>query len=167
MTALKLYRKRIIPSQMTLLKKDKILHFDNSILLTQWNTLHPKPEFSHGISCYFLDRGVKISKYYTKDNHLLYWYCDIMDYAYNPDENCLITTDLLADVLVYPDGKIKVVDLDEMAEAIEKELLSKELSATILRRLNTLLNAIYCGSFSDYTQYIELFEKNHAIHPSD
>lgn len=162
MTTLKLFRKRLIPFQMTLLKKDKILYFDDSVLITRWNTLNPKPDFSHGISCYFLKQGIKVSKYYTKDDKLLYWYCDIMDYSYNPDENCLITTDLLADVLVYPDGKIKVVDLDEMAEAVEKDLLSKELLTKALQRLNHLLTQIYQGSFSEFTECIESFERNNS-----
>ena len=66
-----------------------------------------------------------------------------------------ITIDLLADVLVYPDGQVKVVDLDELADAVEQKLISQELLLTALRQLNTLLEHIYSGRFAEYQSYIE------------
>ena len=44
---------------------------------------------------------------------LLYWYCDIVEYEYRPEDNSLTSLDLLADVIICPDGFVKVIDLDE------------------------------------------------------
>lgn len=144
---LKLYRKRIIPEECLLLKGDKIERADEEVIVTSWTTINPKKEFSHGCSCYFLKQGFKVSKFYRHDNTLLYWYCDIVDYEFDEMENSLTVTDLLADVILYPDGRMKVVDLDEMADALEKGLISQELLATALRRLNDLLTTIYRDRF--------------------
>lgn len=147
MKPLQIYRKRIIPPECILLKGDEIIQADDEVIITKWKTLHPKNDFSHGCSCYFLQLGIKVSKFYRPDNSLLYWYCDIVDYEYDADANTVTVTDLLADVLVYPDGTVKVVDLDELAEALDKELISKELMSTCLNRLQNLLNMIYRDKF--------------------
>jgi len=155
---LKLYRKRIIPEECLLLKGDKLIRVDDEVIITSWTTINPKTEFSHGCSCYFLKQGFKVSKFYRHDNTLLYWYCDIVDYDYNEAENSLTVTDLLGDVILYPDGQIKVVDLDEMADALEKGLISQELLCTALRRLNDLLTMIYRDKFDRLQSPLELLE---------
>ena len=50
-----LYRKRIIPEEMILLKDDEILHLDSRIIVTKWDSLKPRKDFSNGISAYFLN----------------------------------------------------------------------------------------------------------------
>ena len=97
-TGLKLYRKRIIPQECRPLTGDEIVLADDEVVITKWDTINPKTEFTHGCSCYFLKQGFKISKFYRHDNTLLYWYCDIVDFDYNAADNELIVTDLLADV---------------------------------------------------------------------
>lgn len=156
MDSLKLYIKKIIPSEFLLLKGDKIESADEETIVTSWTTINPKPEFSHGCSCYFLKHGFKVSKLYRHDNSLLYWYCDIVDFEKNEEENSLTVTDLLADVILYPDGRIQVVDLDELADAMDKGLITPELMSTCLRRLNELLTIIYCGKFDRLQSPLEL-----------
>ncbi|MBP5222066.1 MAG: DUF402 domain-containing protein [Lachnospiraceae bacterium] len=147
MELLKLYRKRIIPEQMILLKDDRIERSDDEMIITSWNTLNPKTEFSHGCSCYFLKQGLKVSKFYRSDDSLLYWYCDIVDYEFDKKTKSLTVTDLLADVIIYPDGHYKVVDLDELAEALDKGLITAETMSYTLRRLNDLLTILYRDRF--------------------
>ncbi len=142
MDSLKIYRKRLIPAECILLKDDIILDCNEEVILTKWNTLNPKTAFTHGSSCYFLKEGIKVSKFYRADNSLLYWYCDIVDYDFNAEENSLTVTDLLADVIIYPDGRVKVMDLDELAEALDRGLISGELMSKCLRRLHNLLSLI-------------------------
>ena len=146
-TGFKLYRKRIIPQECRPLTGDEIVLADDEVVITKWDTINPKTEFTHGCSCYFLKQGFKISKFYRHDNTLLYWYCDIVDFDYNAADNELIVTDLLADVIVNPDGRFRVVDLDELADAFEKHLISGELMTTCLRRLDDLLSIIYRDKF--------------------
>lgn len=141
MESLKIYRKRLIPAETVLLKDDIIVDMNDDYIVTKWQTLKPKAEFSHGASCYYLKEGIKVSKFYKKDDSLLYWYCDIVNYEYEGD-NTLIVTDLLADVIVYPDGRLKVLDLDELAEAREHSLIDDELLCKSLRQLNALLVTI-------------------------
>lgn len=143
----KIYRKRIIPAECILLKDDVIAAQDEETVITKWDTLNPKAAFSRGCSCYFLAEGVKVSKMYRSDDSLLYWYCDIMDFSFDPQENALTATDLLADVIIHPGGGVKVVDLDELAEAMERNLISKEQTTSCLRSLNHLLSLIYRDKF--------------------
>lgn len=151
MKPLQLYRKRLIPDECILLKDDIIMEQNEDIILTRWKTLNPKIAFSHGCSCYLLHDGIKISKFYRSDNTLLYWYCDIVSYHFDEAENSCIVTDLLADVIIHPDGAVQTVDLDEVADAFEKGLLSPEQLTICLRRLNQLLSHIYRDKF-DYLQ---------------
>ena len=147
MTVSKLYRRRLIPSECILLKDDIILEQNDEFIITKWNTIHPKPDFSHGCSCYFLREGIKVSKIYREDGSLVYWYCDIVDFSFEESTETLTVTDLLADVILYPEGRMEVVDLDELAEAMERELITKEQMTTFLRNLNHLLSMIYRDKF--------------------
>ena len=149
--SVQLYRKRYIPAECILLKDDEIVDVTDDFILTKWRTLHPKPGFSHGCSCYYLNKGWKISKFYAADNSLLYCYCDITDYSYDEATNSLTVTDLLADVLVYPDGSVKVVDLEELADCLEQNTISPQELCKSLRRLNELLTIIYNGKFQEIT----------------
>jgi len=117
------------------------------MIITSWQTINPKTEFTHGCSCYYLKQGFKISKFYRHDNTLLYSYCDIVDFEKKEDENALVVTDLLADVILYPDGRMKVVDLDELADALDKNLITPEIMSMALHRLNDLLMIIYRDRF--------------------
>lgn len=147
-----LYRRRIIPDECVLLKDDIILSCDEDTIVTQWNALHPKKDLHHGASCYFLKEGYKVSKFCREDGSLLYWYCDIVDYDYDTLFNKLIVTDLLADVIIYPDGFVKVVDLDELVTALEARSISLDTLKASLNKLNKLLNVIYAGNFTSLTE---------------
>ena len=153
-----LYRKRIIPNECIHLKDDEILHIDDELIITKWTVLRPRPDFHHGYSCYFLKKNIKVSKFIEENGSLHYWYCDIIDTQYNEQTNSYTFIDLLADVIVYPDGFVKVVDLDEIAVATEKKLLSEEKLITSLKTLDSLLNIIYSGEFDLLKSKIESYE---------
>lgn len=154
MTNLILYRKRIIPDECVLLKDDMILSCDEDHIITSWRALHPKKDLDHGSSCYFLKEGFKVSKFCRKDDSLLYWYCDIVDYDYHPADQSLIVTDLLTDVIIYPDGFVKVVDLDELVTALESRSISLDTLKSSILRLDKLLHIIYSGNFDSLKKYI-------------
>lgn len=155
MSELQLYRKRLIPAECILLKDDVIVHRTEDLVVTTWKTLNPKIAFTHGCSCYFLKEGFKISKFYRQDDSLLYWYCDIVEYTHDEQAHTLTATDLLADVIVYPDGRTKVVDLDELAQAFESGLLTAAQLTAALRRLNNLLTYIYKDKFDQLQAHLE------------
>ena len=142
-----IYRKRLIPEECILLKDDTVLHRSPEIIVTKWNSLKPRKDLHHGCSCYYLQEGIKVSRFYKEDDTLLFWYCDIVDYSYHEDTDTYIVTDLLADVIVYPDGFVKVVDLDELVTArkvislrcrnLLKNIFHPYLNRKYVRRLYT------------------------------
>ena len=158
MSQTQLYRKRIIPEECILLKDDVILYQDADMIVTKWRALKPKKDLHHGFSCYFLKDGFKISKFYCVDNSLLYWYCDIISHTYDAHTDTYIFTDLLADVIIYPDGRVKVVDLDEIADALEAGAITSEQAQDALRKLNKLLSVIYRNEFESIKINLEQFE---------
>lgn len=150
-----LYRRRIIPEECIPLKDDIILSCDEEHIITSWHALRPKKDLHHGSSCYFLKEGFKVSKFCDKDDKLLYWYCDIVNFDYHFSDNRLMVTDLLADVIIYPDGFVKVVDLDELVTALESRSISLDTLKSSLNRLDKLLKIIYSGNFDTLKKYIE------------
>ena len=150
-----LYRKRLIPDECILLKDDRVIIRDDDIIITGWNTIKPRKDLHHGYSCYYLKKGFKVSKFYREDGSLLYWYCDIVSYEHQPDTDTYIVTDLLADVIVYPDGFVKVVDIDELVTALNEKLITEETLKTSLINLNALLEIIYTGDFDRLQKPIE------------
>jgi len=150
MTELSLYRKRIIPEECILLKDDIIVEQSEDKIITKWKTLKAKHDFDHGASCYFLKDGIKVSKFYKADGELLYWYCDIVQYDFNEDHTVLTVTDLLADVVIYPSGRYKVMDLDELADALDRGLITPVQMSACLRQLYNLLSIIDRDKFDKY-----------------
>ena len=174
----KLYRKRFIPDEIVELKDDRIVYHEGNIMITEWDVLHPKAKFSHGISCYYMDKGWKISKFLNKKKELVYYYCDIIETAYLKAENAYIFTDLLADVIIHPDGAVEVVDLGELSDALEdgsitdlqffgdffgvkdsadlaKALIGTKLERQALRNLDSLLQVIYSGGLPEMIHFME------------
>lgn len=155
MTNLKLFRRRFIPEEIVELKDDKILSMDknNNIIITKWNVLKPRNDIDHGISAYFINDGIKVSKIFNSDGNLVYWYCDIIETVH--DNNTYTFNDLLIDIIIHPDGKVEVVDMDEFADVMENGILTNHTIAKALRCANSLLKDIYSGNFGKYTRYIE------------
>ena len=149
---IKLYRRRFIPAETKPLNNDKILYFDENLIITSWECFNPRPDFATGISAFYRKEGFKISRHFAMDGSFTRWYCDII--AESVDENEITLSDLLIDVIIYPNGEVRVVDLDEAADAVEQGLMSKELLVQALRTTNNLLNYIYQGKLEELTNCI-------------
>ena len=152
-----LYRKRLIPNECICLNNDEIIVQNNTQLITIWKTLHPKNEFAKGISYYVLDKGWKISKFYSESDELVYIYCDIIDTFYDKKADSYIFTDLLADVIVENNGDIKVIDLDELATALKSGIISSQMIVIALNRLDALLKTIYSGELQKYIDILDQY----------
>lgn len=147
-----MYRKRYIPDEIKSLEKDEILYISDDVIVTKWDTFRPKKNFSNGISCTFVNKGFKISKFMDNNGKLVYYYCDIIHSDYYKDENKWIFTDLLADVKIYPDGRTEIVDLDEVSEALKSGIISTETVCELMENLNSLLGIIYSGEWRKMTE---------------
>ena len=86
----------------------------------------------------------------------------MVDYELNEAKNELHIIDLLADVVVYPSGKIRVVDLDELSEAFEKRLINETLLKKSLLSLNRLLKEIDSDGIEPLAAPIEELIKENA-----
>ena len=147
-----MYRKRYIPDEIKFLEKDEILYMSDEVIVTKWDTFRSKKNFSNGISCTFVNKGFKISKFMDNNGKLVYYYCDIIHSDYYKDENKWIFTDLLADVKIYPDGRTEIVDLDEVSEALKSGIISTETVCELMENLNSLLGLIYSGEWRKMTE---------------
>lgn len=151
----RLFRRRFIPDENIELKDDMILALEPNLIITSWNVLKPRRDISRGVSAYFIDKGIKVSKVFDNAGQMVYWYCDIIETHYDEQENIYTFNDLLIDVVVYPDGQVEVLDMDEFADAMEQGILSVGTIAHAMRATDDLLHTIYAGEFEKYTHYID------------
>ncbi len=150
-----LYRRRLIPNECILLKDDVILSCTDNMILTKWNALRPKKELHHGFSAYFLKEHIKVSKFCKEDNTFMYWYCDVVDYEVDESAGTVTSIDLCVDVVVYPDGRLKVLDLDELVQARREGLLTQGQLEHALLATGDLLDDIYHERF--HQKYTGMF----------
>ena len=151
----RLFRRRFIPDENIELKDDMILALEPNLIITSWYVLKPRRDISRGVSAYFIDKGIKVSKVFDNAGQMVYWYCDIIETHYDEKENTYTFNDLLIDVVVYPDGQVEVLDMDEFADAMEQGILSVGTIAHAMRATDDLLHTIYAGEFEKYTHYID------------
>lgn len=150
-----LYRKRLIPFENIKLSNDVILFSSKDKIITSWKTIRPRTDMDHGFSLYLPAEGIKISKFLKSDGSLYKWYCDIVDYSFNEEDNSVTALDLLLDVTISPDGRVKVLDLDELASAHKSGLIDDALMEASLIRTNRLLDTIYSGGFKKYENMLD------------
>lgn len=155
MKEIKLYRRRYIPDELIYLKDDEIIFIDSEKIITSWQVLKPRKDFSHGASCYFIKEGFKISKFLNDEGKIVYWYCDIIDTEISEDGLVYTFNDLLADVIVYENGFVKVLDIDELGVALKKGIIDTDIIIKATERLAKLLDIIYSGSFGEYIECIK------------
>ncbi len=62
--------------------------------------------------------------------------------------------------MIYPDGYIKVLDVNELAVALEKNLCPLPLITQALLQLDKLLNILYDDKFESLTKRIDKWIDN-------
>lgn len=139
----RIYRIRYIPSETVDLSSDVLLFRDQRYLITEWTPIKPREDIAYGVSCVFLEQGWKISAIMDREKKLKYWYCDIIEIKYEQETDTYYLYDLLTDVRIMADGRVEVIDLDELAVAFEEGLISNQQLSLSLKRSNTLLSFIY------------------------
>lgn len=153
---LNLYRKRYFPDELIYLKDDEILHAEQNLIITRWNTLKPRPDIACGISAYVIGKNIKISKIFDAANHLVHWYCDIIS-TDRRKKDTLIFTDLLIDIIIEPDGTVHVVDMDELGDYIKNGTITPEMACLALHAADALLKSIENGEFKQYQSLLDSF----------
>jgi len=143
----KIFRTRYIPFETVDISSDELLYIDEDILITRWKAIKPRADISGGISYTFLKEGIKISRFYDAESRFAYWYCDIIDVKYDRELDQYTLIDLLLDVKLMPDGTMKVLDADELAIALEQELITQEQACRSLKKMDSILQSVYNGTF--------------------
>ena len=149
---MKIYRKRYIPNEIIDISGDEVLYKDEKLIITKWLPINPRNDIASGMSYTMLDKGWKISKFFGKDGKLLYWYCDIIDHEKEIQEGEEVYTliDLLLDVKVYENGNYEVLDEEELEEAFQRGLITKEQKEKSEKRVQELVQIIESGEFPPF-----------------
>lgn len=94
---------------------------------------------------YLLRRGLAVIeniKFPSPDEHWT-WYLHVADIFWDAARECWIKQDLFADILVDRDGQqTLVIDLDDLANALDIGLLTPEQTSTVLRTTNAAVRTI-------------------------
>lgn len=140
-------RRRYIPYETVDITRDELIYRDENLLITRWDAIKPRQDFSGGISYAFLNEGFKAGRFYDNEGRFLYWYCDIIDVQYDEENDIYTLIDLLVDIKLMPDGAVRVLDADELAQALEQKLITTEQACNALKSLDKVLKMIYDGKF--------------------
>jgi uncharacterized protein len=140
-------RRRYIPSEVVDISADELVFRSETLLVTKWVSIKPRPDFHGGISFTFLDKGYKLGRFYDGYGRFLYWYCDIIEVNYNEAADTYTLNDLLVDIKIMPDGEVRLLDADELGDAIADGLITTKQACKSLRTLDDLLKLIYSRNF--------------------
>lgn len=110
-------------------------------------TQYPNPDGKRiFLTYYFVKKGYTISKVFHRTGEFMYYYCDVMDMR-QVGRLRYVMVDLLLDLIVYPDGRYHLIDVDEFATAIEKGQLKRKQQVYSLRTLDKMIRMQTKGSF--------------------
>ncbi|HBY20406.1 MAG: hypothetical protein A2Y24_06630 [Clostridiales bacterium GWE2_32_10] len=149
MQSVKLLRKRYIPNETVDISGDEVIYVDEELLVSRWVPIHNREDIKYGISYLYINKGFKVAKVYNYNNELDHYYCDIMQVERDKFTNTYTEIDLLVDIVVYRNGEVRVLDLDELSEARQKKLITEEQLLYALEHANKLLNIIYNGGLEN------------------
>ena len=142
---MKIFRKRFIPNEVVDISEDEVLHMDEELIVTKWLPINPRGDIGSGISYSFIREGFKISKFFNTEGNFKCWYCDIIDYQYDNQNDEHTFIDLLVDVKADENWNYEVLDLDELAMAYKMDLITADILCDSLEKLNKLLAKIKSG----------------------
>ena len=110
----------------------------------------------NGEEIIFCDSGMKWLRILPKNENftimavmndrddIITWYIDIID-GYGFDEDGIIyVNDLFLDLIVYPDGKIIIDDMDELEAALDQKVISIDMYEKALKTSKMLQENILC-----------------------
>ena len=146
---MKIFRKRYIPNEIIDISGDEVVLRDEEKLITKWKPINPRDDIGSGTSCVLFNKGWKISKFYNKDGSFRFWYCDIIDYEYEKEQDKYTIIDLLLDVIVYEDGHYEILDQDELEQAFKENIITLDIKNDAIKKLNNLIEVIENGKFKE------------------
>jgi len=143
----RILRKRFIPFETVDISGDELLYRDDDVIITKWKVIKPRTDIDRGVSFAFLKEGYKISRFHDPQGNFVYWYCDIIDVEYDKEQDIYTLVDLLVDIKIFPDGEIRILDIEEIAQALEEGIITVKQASSALIKLDNLLKILYSGAF--------------------
>jgi predicted RNA-binding protein associated with RNAse of E/G family len=128
------------------------------VIEQQLRVRNPRREFGRVVVAngylaeWFIFRGkwYDVSKFYDRKRRFTGYYCDIIRpiarLLSNPTETSIMT-DLFLDLWITPEGKWKVLDEDELQQAVTKRIISNSLARRARKELNLLVQLTKSGRF--------------------
>ena len=144
-------RKRLIPAEEVDISSDELLRCDGNVIVTRWLPIKPRNDIGWGVSLTDIAGGYKISAVHDVDGLFKYWYVDIIETQYFPEERKYVFTDLLVDVRIYPGAEPVILDLDELEYARKRGMLSEIDYKTALFVVDYVITLYQTGGFPDLT----------------
>jgi hypothetical protein len=99
---------------------------------------------------YLVRRGLAVieNMHFAEPNVRWTWYIHVADIFWDAARDCWIKQDLFADILVDSAGReTLVIDLDDVATALDLGLLTPPHASSVLRTTNAAVRAIESGDF--------------------
>lgn len=115
---------------------------------------------------YNYNAKIKLSAFYDKNNEIIEWYFDIAN-KIGKENNIPYEEDLYLDVVMEPNGKVILLDEEELKKALEKLEITKTQYKLAYKEANKLIellkgNEVKLKKFTD--KYLEYFNgKNETI----
>lgn len=104
-----------------------------------FSTQYPNPDGKRiFLTYYFVKKGFTISKVFRRTGEFLYYYCDVMEMR-QTGRLKYVMVDLLFDLIIYPNGRYHLIDVDEFADSLERGLIKKRQQVHALRTLDRMI----------------------------
>lgn len=124
-----------------------------------------------GTEVTLLDNNYKILEFYpesnshvamivafTAENTIIDWFFDVSEKIGITEEGIPYTDDLYLDILLYPSGKIELVDEEELQQAYDKQIITKEQYEWAYQIANRVMHNI-TGKVEALTQFTQKYFK--------
>lgn len=98
---------------------------------------------------------------YDSNSTVVQWYFDIIHQSGIDEEGKLFFDDIYLDVVVFPQGGIFLLDEDELEEALNEEIITKEQYDLAYKSANTLMQEVKSGNnhiINNSDKYLEYIE---------
>ena len=107
----KIIKHKLCPYESQDITNDHWHHISEDLLISTWNPVESEMQVASVLSIFELSKGVQISKKFNAQGQLKYWYCDLIAARY--EDEALHITDLILDLVIFPDGVLQVIDVSE------------------------------------------------------
>ncbi len=145
--AMKIFKQKFIPEKIYDISDDEVIFFNNEFMITSWEATNSEMGVKKALSLTSFSNGYQISKKFNKENEFMYWYCDIVKAWHDREKNEIWIQDLIADVILFPDKALQVIDLPELVEARKNGLITEVLFQECHKSILSLVSSVIHGNF--------------------